>query len=173
MTKLTTTIDHRKGTGAPQLDLFGEAASTPPVINPDGSVKGAKVIYAPSGPALEYAPLATNPYRGCGHSCTYCSVPHTTHQDRAEFNAGAILRKDYLANLRNDAALYQRAGITEQILIAFVTDGYHPGDTIPTRETIKILTEHGMGVSILSKGGRVRCASSPSFVPTVMPMPPR
>jgi DNA repair photolyase len=138
---------------ASQFDLFG--APTPsPVVNPDGSVKGRTVIYASKGPALEYAPLATNPYLGCGHSCKYCSVPETTHQDRAEFNAGAILRSNYLANLRKDAALYQAAGITtKQILIAFITDPYHPGDTTPTRAALEILIEHELPFCPLSKGG--------------------
>jgi DNA repair photolyase len=141
-----------------QMNLFGEAAegkAAVPVINPDGSVKGSTVIYAPKGPAREYAALATNPSRGCGHSCIYCSVPITTHQDRAEFNAGAILRPNYLANLRKDAALYQRAGIVEQILIAFITDPYHPTEheTGTTRTVLEILREHDLAFSILSKGG--------------------
>jgi len=138
-----------------QFDLFGAPAAPVPVINPDGSVRGATVIYAPTGPALEYAALATTPYRGCGHSCTYCSVPITTHQDRSEFNAGAILRPNYLARLRKDAALYQAAGVTEQILIAFITDPYHPTEheTGTTRTVLEILREHDQAFSILSKGG--------------------
>jgi DNA repair photolyase len=139
---------------ARQMNLFGDAAKEKPVINRNGSVKGATVIYVPKTEAFEYAGLATNPYRGCGHACPYCSVPFTTHQDRAEFNAGAILRTDYLPRLRKDAALYQAAGITEQILIAFITDPYHPGDTRPTREALEILTEHGLGKCVLTKGGR-------------------
>jgi len=144
-------VDHRrKG----QLDLFG-APSPVPVIKPDGSVKGSTVIYAPKGQAGEYAALATNPYRGCGHSCVYCSVPITTRQDRAEFNAGAVLRPNYLDNLRKDAAKYQAAGITEQILIAFITDPYHPTEheTGTTRTVLEILREHNQAFSILSKGG--------------------
>lgn len=44
-----------------------------PTLNPDGvSVKGCSHIYAPKGQAGEYAPLAANPYRGCGHRCAYC-----------------------------------------------------------------------------------------------------
>ncbi len=44
-----------------------------PQFNDDGySVKGCSYIYAPSGQAGEYAMLATNPYRGCGHKCAYC-----------------------------------------------------------------------------------------------------
>jgi DNA repair photolyase len=140
---------------ASQLDLFGAPKLAAVAIKPDGSVPGATVIYAPTGPALEYAALATNPYRGCGHSCTYCSVPVTTHQDRAEFNAGAVLRTDYLAKLRKDAALYQQAGVIEQILIAFITDPYHPREhqTGTTRTVLEILIERDQAFSILSKGG--------------------
>jgi len=136
-----------------QGDLFGGAPARTPVINPDGSVKGSTVIYVPEGEAFEFAALATNANRGCGHSCSYCSVPRTTHQDRTEFNAGAILKPNYLERLRKDAALYQRAGVREQVLMSFITDPYHPGDTTPTRAAIEILIEHGLAVSILSKGG--------------------
>src|SRR5262245_59726467 len=72
-----------------QYDLFGAPV---PVVNPDGSVKGRRVIYVPKSEAFEYAALATSPYVRCGHSCAYCSVPITMRMDRAEFNAGAILR---------------------------------------------------------------------------------
>lgn len=42
-------------------------------FNPDGtSIKGCSYIYAPAGQAGEYAPLAANPYRNCGHACAYC-----------------------------------------------------------------------------------------------------
>jgi hypothetical protein len=45
-------------------------------LNPDGiSLRGCLHIYAPAGQAAEYAPLAANPYRGCGHGCVYCYVP--------------------------------------------------------------------------------------------------
>jgi DNA repair photolyase len=74
------------------------------MLNDDGvSVKGCSYIYAPAGQAGEYAPLAANPYRGCGHKCAYCYVPLITKQNRKEFDAGAIARKDYLVNLRKDA----------------------------------------------------------------------
>lgn len=63
-----------------QLDLFSvsrvggrDTAVKTPALNDDGiSVKGCSIIYAPAGQAGEYAPLATNPYRGCGHKCSYC-----------------------------------------------------------------------------------------------------
>jgi DNA repair photolyase len=147
-------IDHRK---ARQTNLFGEAVDRPPVINPDGcSVKGCKYIYPPTGPAGEYAALATNPYAGCGHGCKYCYVTEgrTPLMTRERFDAGATLRPDFIDKLRKDAAKYQAAGIREQVLLSFPSDPYHAGDTGPTRETLEILREHDLAFCILTKGVR-------------------
>ncbi len=127
------------------------------VVSPDGSVKGCKVIYAPKGPAGEYAALATNPYEGCGHGCDYpCYVPAGgfTRLTREQFDAGATLKPDFIANLRRDAAKHQAAGIREQVLLSFTSDPYHPGDTRPTREVYETLIEHGLAFCPLTKGGR-------------------
>jgi DNA repair photolyase len=124
-------------------------------LNPDGySVKGCQIIYAPKGQAGEYARLATNPYRGCGHKCLYCYVPSVLKMTREEFDAGAVDRAIYRKQLPKDAVKYQALGITEQVLLCFTTDPYHPFDTRPTRETIEVLIEHGMAFCTLTKGGR-------------------
>lgn len=123
-------------------------------LNPDGySIRGCQTIYAPSGQAGEYARLATNPYRYCGHQCSYCYVPSVIKVSRAEFDAGAEDRNDYIKLLRRDARRYQAAGITEQVLLCFTTDPYHPFDTSLTRRTIEILIEHGLSFCTLTKGG--------------------
>lgn len=123
-------------------------------LNPDGvSLKGCTCIYAPAGPAGEYAPLAANPYRGCGHGCAYCYVPLVTKQSRPEFDQGAVLRDRFLEKLARDAARYRQAGITEQVMLSFTSDPYHQGDTAPTRRTLEILIEAGMGICTLTKGG--------------------
>src|SRR5438552_6098858 len=97
-------------------------------INPDGvSIKACCYIYAPAGQAGEYAPLASNPYRGCGHGCAYCYVPRVLHMDRREFDAGAEPRPDFLDSLTRDAQLYRAAGIREQVMLSFTSDPYHPG----------------------------------------------
>jgi DNA repair photolyase len=140
-----------------QFDLFGAPVGAVPVVNADGAVRGSKVIYVPKGPAGEYAALATNPYNGCGHGCDYpCYVVPGgfTRLTREQFDAGATLKQDFIANLRADAAKYQIAGITEQVLLSFTSDPYHPGDTRPTRETLEILLEHGLSFCTLTKGGR-------------------
>src|SRR5262245_15619367 len=126
----------------------------PITINPDGcSIKGCSIIYAPAGQAGEYAKLATNPYRGCGHKCVYCYVPAVLKMSRAEFDAGGVPRDDFYGKLRKDAYKYQQAGITEQVMLSFTTDPYHPGDTSLTRQTIEVLREHGLGFCALTKGG--------------------
>jgi len=124
-------------------------------INPDGvSIKGCSIIYAPEGQAGEYAPLATNPYRGCGHKCAYCYVPGVLRMKREDFDAGAQPRPEFLSKLIHDARKYQSAGITEQVMLSFTTDPYHPGGNTLTRSTIETLQAHGLGVCTLTKGGR-------------------
>lgn len=116
-------------------------------------MKGCNIIYEPAGQAGEYAPLACNPYRGCGHSCAYCYVPQVLRMDRKEFNAGAVPREGFLDKLKKDARKYQAAGIREQVMLSFTTDPYHPGDTTLTRQVLEALQEHGLGICTLTKGG--------------------
>lgn len=123
-------------------------------LNEDGvSVKGCTYIYAPKGQAGEYAPLATNPYRGCGHKCAYCYVPAVIHMPRAEFDAGAVDRADFLPKLRKDAAKYRSVESAGQVMLSFTTDPYHPGITTLTRHTLESLAEFGLGFCTLTKGG--------------------
>lgn len=123
-------------------------------INPDGiSIAGCKYIYAPKGQAGEYSALATNPYRGCGHRCSYCWVPLVTRIKREEFDQGAKPRREFMLHLRKEAKMYQEAGITEQVMLSFTTDVYNPSDRSLTRPTIQTLIEHGLGFCVLTKGG--------------------
>lgn len=115
-------------------------------------VKGADVIYTPRGQAGEYAPLATNPYKGGGHKCAYCYVPAVGHQPRAEFDAGAVPRPNFMDRLIRDCARYELAKIKEQVMLSFMTDPYHPGDTSLTRETLEVLMTHGLAFCTLTKG---------------------
>ena len=134
--------------------LLGDAMNKQPTINPDGvSIKGCSIIYAPAGQAGEYARLATNPYRGCGHSCTYCYVPATIRMSREKFDEMAIPKEEFLLRLCYDAMKYRAAGITEQVLLSFTTDPYHPHDTSLTREVLTALRNYGMSFCTLTKGG--------------------
>ena len=116
-------------------------------------VAKCSIIYPPRGQAGEYAALAANPYRGCGHACAYCYVPRVLKMDRTEFNRGAVPRANYIQALTKDARKYQAAGITEQVMLSFTTDPYHPGDNTLTRDVIQTLQAHGLGVCTLTKGG--------------------
>jgi len=136
-------------------------------LNPDGiSVKGCSILYGPRGQAGEYAPLSTNPYRGCGHKCAYCYVPGVLHMDRKEFDAGAVPRPNFLALLRKDAAKYRELGITGQVMFSFTTDVYNPFDTSLTRACIEILIDHGLAFCVLTKGGTRALADADLFRPT-------
>lgn len=118
------------------------------------AVPGCQYIYAPAGQAGEYAPLAANPYRGCGNKCSYCYVPLVLHMKREEFDAGAVARPDYLQQLEKDAIKYQKAGKNGQVMLSFTTDPYHPGNTTLTRQVLQCLQDHGLGMCTLTKGGR-------------------
>lgn len=149
----------------PTLDLKGGAARAAraarhaPRFNADGvSVHGCTTIYAPKGQAGEYSALAVNLYKGCGHKCAYCYVPLVTHQDRAEFDAGAVLlsskaRPDILAALDRDAQRYAALGSQTQIMFSFTTDPFHPFDTSATRTALETLRRHGLPFCTLTKGG--------------------
>jgi DNA repair photolyase len=117
-------------------------------------VPGADVIYRPAGEAGEYAPLATNPYKGCGHKCAYCYVPPATHQPRPDFDAGAVPRPGWIDRLTKDCHRYVEFDEAwHQVMLSFSTDPYHPGDTSLTRDTLVTLAEHGFGFCTLTKGG--------------------
>lgn len=136
-------------------------------LNDDGvSVAGCSYVYAPKGQALEYSALATNPYRGCGHKCAYCYVPNVLRITREEFDSRASLRPSYMHGLRKDLEKYTQLGITEQVMMSFTTDPYHPYDNTPTRDTILALQEAGLGVCTLTKGGSRALRDIKLFRPT-------
>jgi DNA repair photolyase len=112
------------------------------------------MIYEPKGQAGEYAPWATNPYRGCGHACAYCYVPLVTKQPRKEFDEKAVLRDRYFEKLTDQLARMLDRGIADrQVMLSFTTDPYHPGDTNATRDTLTILAHYGLSFCTLTKGG--------------------
>ena len=138
-----------------QPTLFTAPPSKKYTLNPNGwSVKGCSIIYAPRGQAGEYSKLATNPYRGCGHKCAYCYVPKVLRMTRPEFDAGADPRPDFLKKLEKDAKKYQAMNITEQVMLSFTTDPYHPFENSLTRDVLIMLQAHGLGICTLTKGGQ-------------------
>lgn len=123
------------------------------ISNDKAGLPGCNYIYAPKGQAGEYAALATNPYRGCGHACAYCYVPRVLKMKREAFDANAMPRPDFIKHLTRDARKYKESGSTEQVMLSFTTDPYHPGDNSLTRETLEVLRNHGLGFCTLTKGG--------------------
>lgn len=135
-----------------QASLFDTRPAKPyEIIN--GAVKGCSIIYAPRGQAGEYAPLATNPYRGCGHKCSYCYVPRVLRMKRPEFDSGANPRPNFMKKLRKEAKKYWQCGIREQVMLSFTTDPFNPFDMSLTRPTLETIQEHGMAICTLTKGG--------------------
>jgi DNA repair photolyase len=81
--------------------------------------------------------------------------------DRRDFDAGATDRVDFIRVLARDAAKYRKAGVTEQVMLSFTTDPYHLGDTSLTRQVIRTLQDHGLGVCTLTKGGKSAWSTPP------------
>jgi len=52
-----------------------------------------------------------------------------------------------------DAKKYLQLGVTAQVMLSFTTDPYHPGDNSLTREVLRQIQAHGMGICTLTKGG--------------------
>jgi DNA repair photolyase len=112
------------------------------------------VIYEPAGRAREYAALAANLYRGCGHGCTYCYAPDATRRKREEFHGSPAPRDGILVELEKDCRKLQ--GTKTPVLLSFTTDPYQPIDVEHrlTRRAIEIMHRYGIPVEVLTKGGR-------------------
>lgn len=110
-----------------------------------------KPIYEPKGKAKEYGDYALNVYTGCPHRCYYCFAPNVLHKDREQFHSCVEPRKDIVEETRKQL---EREHITGKLIhLCFTCDPYPTGyDTMPTREIIKLLKEHGNHVQILTKG---------------------
>jgi DNA repair photolyase len=120
-------------------------------------VRSMKIIYKPSGKALEYAPLALNLYAGCSHGCLYCYAPTSLHRDRAEFHASVTPRTNWREKVQADAIYLRRNNNNLPILLSFGCDPYPPieSELGITRTAIAILKCCGQHVNILTKGAEL------------------
>lgn len=115
------------------------------------------LVYEPKGRAREYAPLALNIFRGCGHRCSYCYAPASLKMDRTEFINPAP-RKDIIKKLEKELksgmSLFQPED-KPQVLLCFSCDPYQPlNDSLRlTRKVILLLHDAGYPVHVLTKGG--------------------
>ena len=116
--------------------------------------KAASIIYAPAGQAGEYAPLATNPYRGCGHKCAYCYVPRRRcrHGPR-RVRRRRDLRPDFSQDGLRTRGRYRGMASPSRCMLCFSTDPYPPAHTSRRAQALEILIEHGLAFCTLTKGG--------------------
>ena len=115
----------------------------------------APIIYEPKGRAAEYSPLAANLYKGCLHGCVYCFGPGALKETRERFHSDVFLKTDALMRLTRDAKKMQRSQDDRQVLFSFISDAYQPGEDARgiTRAAIKIMIDHGLTFTVLTKGG--------------------
>lgn len=114
-----------------------------------------KIIYDPKGRAAEYADLAANLYRGCGHGCIYCYAPNVLRMNRKEFFENPQPRKNVIELFRKDCEELVDAGDTRSVMLCFTCDPFQPIDDEYqlTRQALMILVESGLHYKILTKGG--------------------
>ena len=109
------------------------------------------VIYEPRGPALEYSPLACNPYRGCVHSCGYCFAPACLRMTPEAFHAQSVTRPGFLLAMEKE--LRKLAGTDRRVLLCFTCDPYQPNEDGTTRKAIQLLNRYQVPFQVLTKGG--------------------
>ena len=131
------------------------------------TLTSCKTCYEPAGRAREYARLATNPYKGCTHGCTYCYCPGVLRMKPKDFFAKSEPRERFLEKLERDLKRWQAHGITSQVMLSFTTDPYnhHNEKYNLTRAAIQLIHNYGLGVSVLSKGGIRALADIDLFEP--------
>ncbi len=109
------------------------------------------VIYEPRGAAREYAPLACNLYRGCGHGCRYCYAPACVRTAATEFHGAPGPRPGVLDALRREAGRLPAAA--GPVLLCFTCDPYQPieAEHHLAREAMEILGGAGVAIRLLTK----------------------
>lgn len=113
------------------------------------------IIYEPKGRAKEYSEFTANLYSGCDHACVYCYAPLATRKKRDTF-CFSKPRDGVLNKFFEDAKELEIRNENRPVLLSFTTDPYQTLDVKCqlTREAIKILHNHDLKVSILTKGGK-------------------
>lgn len=121
-------------------------------------------IYAPSGPALEYAPLALNYYKGCGNGCKYCYVPGFLEMIGGKEIDHSLLgiigptdatfeekQKIFFRKLANKAKKLKND--PRRVLLSFTSDPYqlHELQWRMTRRVLETLGPNNLKVTILTK----------------------
>lgn len=113
------------------------------------------IIYKPTGPALEYASLALNIYKGCEHGCRYCFGPSALKMKRDNYYADANPKQEIIDRVRKDAEYLAGINNEKEILLSFIGDPYQPYEMKHRliRKLIEVLIEYNQPFTILTKGG--------------------
>jgi DNA repair photolyase len=113
------------------------------------------IIYEPQGKAGEYAPLAANLYKGCGHRCEYCYAPKMLRKTGMTWEqfCKPQPRPRVLEQLEKDCRKF--AGDSREVLMCFTSDPYQPleYETQLTRHAVGLMAEHDLKPTILTKAG--------------------
>ena len=89
-----------------------------------------KVVYEPTGAALEYAKLALNPYKGCVHRCVYC-YNNGRFGKKGAFFEGPKPRTGIAADVQKDLVEIKNkyhGHDCPEIQISFLGDAYQPAE---------------------------------------------
>jgi DNA repair photolyase len=116
-----------------------------------------KVIYEPKGPALEYAKLALNIYKGCTHGCVYC-YNNGRYSKKGEFFKSARPRQNLMSGLVADCADLQELGDDcPEIQLTFLGDAYQPMEKFLglTRMAIQTIMLAELPFTILTKSALI------------------
>ena len=117
--------------------------------------KDCRIIYKPTGPALEYSDLACNIYKGCEHGCRYCfGKGRLSAQQKTDYDSNPNPKAHFLEKLACKAEKLN--GNIPEILFSFLGDVYQPAEIELrlTRGALEILNKYnGLPYTILTKGG--------------------
>jgi len=120
--------------------------------------KKLKAIYRPKGPALEYAELALNPYKGCTHGCIYC-YNNGRFGKSGFFFSGPQPRDDIVAKVEHDCKILVQEpyNLWPEIVLTFLGDCYQPAemDLNITRQIITLFVKYNLSFSILTKSAYI------------------
>jgi len=109
----------------------------------------SSVIYEPKGRALEYAPLACNPWIGCVHGCRYCYGPSAFHVARENWNPPK-LKANFLE--RFEKAAEELRNDPREILFSFATDPCGtPAQAELMHDVLMVAEVYGLRLTILTK----------------------
>ena len=117
-------------------------------------MRDPRIIYEPTGPALEYSALACNIYKGCEHGCLYCfGKNRKSPEQKVQYDNDPNPKDHFIEKLKYKAG--HMNGDTPEILLSFLGDVYQPAEMemMLTRQAIKILIENDLPFTILTKGG--------------------